>query len=223
MPSDLPEELTMMLNAAARGDGDSAERIWCTIYADLRQAASVALGTPKLGERRSPGPTTIVEKVFLRLHAESTAGPGGAVTWENRKDFFVAIAREMSRFLVELRTNNPTFDRGGFARVLPLGLDFDAIGSFDAALRATDAGVFESLAGLEKDHAAAAEVVWLRYVCGLTIDQTAELLGIKSRTVCKYWNYARAWIRRDLDSRFGRSLPEKPGDTRGESHGSETG
>lgn len=212
-----------MLNAAARGDADAADRIWCAVYADLRQVVAVALGTPKLGERRSPGPTTIVEKVFLRVHAESNGAAGGKVAWENRKDFFVGIARELARFLVELRTNNPSLDRGGFARVLPLGLDFDAIGSFDAALRATDAGVFESLAGLEKDHKAAAEVVWLRYVCGLTIDQTAELLQIKSRTVCKYWNYARAWIRRDLDGRFGRTLPETPTATRGEIHGSETG
>lgn len=223
MPSELPEELTMMLNAAANGDAGAADRIWCTVYADLRQVAALSLGTPKIGERRSPGPTTIVEKVFLKLHAESNGHAGGKSPWENRKDFLVAIAREIARFLVELRATNPNLDRGGFARVLPLGLDFDAIASFDAALHATDSGVFEALVALEKDHEGAAEVVWLRYICGLTIDQTAELLGIKSRTVCKYWNYARAWIRRDLDTRFGRVLPETSAAHCDESHGSETG
>jgi RNA polymerase sigma factor (TIGR02999 family) len=210
MPSNVPEELTIMLNQAAKGDDLAADRVWCTVYADLRDIASRTLGTPKIGERRTPGPTTMVERAFLAVHegASNGASENGTDPWANRRSFFVAIARELVRFLLEHRKNHAANGRGGFARVLPLGLDFDAISSFDAALLATDAGVFDSLNRLEKDHRSAAEVVWLRYVCGLTIDQAAELLGIKPRTVCKHWNYAKAWIRRDLQSGLGRALPE---------------
>lgn len=207
MPPKLPDELTMILNSAAKGDSEAADRVWCAVYADLRDVASRTLGTPKIGEHRSPGPTTIVERAFLNLHANAANG-GDTVGWENRKVFFVAIAREMVRFLIDHRKAHAANGRGGFARVLPLGLDFDAISSFDAGLVASDAGVFEALARLEKDHPIAAEAVWLRYVCGLTIEQTAELLGIKPRTVCKHWNYAKAWIRRELQSGLGTSLPE---------------
>lgn len=205
MPDQIPKELTMILNAAAAGDGDAVDRVWCTVYEDLRKVASQALGTPKIGERHTPGPTTIVEQAFLSMHR---ARDGGPTSWQDRKGFFVAIGRELARFLIEYRRKNPSLVRGGFARVLPLGLDFDAIASFDSALIATDAGVFEALERLQDDHPKAADAVWLRYVCGLTIKQTSEILGIKGRTVCKHWNYAKAWIRRDLDSRFGRTLPE---------------
>jgi hypothetical protein len=206
MPDELPEELTKMLNLASEGDQDSKERVWCSIYADLREVASRTLGTPKIGERRDPGPTTVVERAFLM--ASSMPTPNGKGPWKDRKGFFVKLAREMGRFLIKYREEHPANGRGGFARVLPLELDFDAIASFDSALRATDAGVFEALLRLEADHPAAAETVWLRYVCGLTIDQTAELLDIKPRTVCKYWSYAKASIRRDLQAALGRELPE---------------
>jgi RNA polymerase sigma factor (TIGR02999 family) len=205
MPDEIPKELTMMLNAAAQGDDLAAERVWHMVYADLRKIASEALGTPRLGERHAPGATTIVEQAFLNLY-HSKDGEG--VPWTDRKTFFVAIGRELARFLIEHRRKNPSLPRGGFARVLPLGLDFDAIASFDTALIATDSGVFEALDRLHDDHPRAAESVWLRYVCGLTIQQTSTLLGIKCRTVCKHWNYAKAWIRRDLDTRFGRTLPD---------------
>lgn len=206
MPSNIPEELTIILNAAAKGDEAAADRVWCTIHADLRQVATATLGTPKIGERHVPGPTTVVEQAFLSLHRAGAAD--GQDRWSDRKTFFVSIAKEMVRFLIEYRRKNPRLARGGFARVLPLGLDFDAISSFDAALLATDAGVFESLDRLEREAPQRSDVVWLRYVCGLTIDQTAELLGVSSRTVCKNWNAARAWIRRDLDTSLGRVLPE---------------
>lgn len=218
MPDELPEELTKILNRASQGDQDSKERVWCSIYADLREVASRTLGTPKIGERRDPGPTTVVERAFLMASSMPTPngkapGKGSAKgsekgPWKDRKAFFVTLAREMARFLVKYRVDHPANGRGGFARVLPLELDFDAIASFDSALRATDAGVFEALLRLEADHPAAAETVWLRYVCGLTIDQTAELLDIKPRTVCKYWSYAKASIRRDLQAALGRKLPE---------------
>lgn len=205
MPSELPDELTIMLNKASKGDPLAADRVWCAIYADLRDVASRSLGTPRIGERHVPGATTVVEQAFLNLQSASKSDGS---PWKDRKSFFVAIAKELARFLVSYRTNNPALARGGFARVLPLGLDFDRIATFDEALVATDSGVFESLRLLESDHPVAADAVWLRYVCGLTIDQTAELLGVKPRTVCKHWNYAKAWIRRDLDTGFGRSLPE---------------
>ena len=213
MPSELPDELTRILNQAAEGDEDAQDRAWCAVYQVLRDIASRTLGTPKIGERRSPGPTTAIERAFLAVHAGASNGANGDGggdndPWDGRRSFFVAIARELVRFLVEHRKNHAANGRGGFARVLPLGLDFDSIASFDAALLATDTGVFESLTRLEGVHPGAAEVVWLRYVCGLTIDQTAELQGIKPRTVCKHWNYAKAWIRRDLQAALGRALPE---------------
>jgi RNA polymerase sigma factor (TIGR02999 family) len=209
VPTKLPEELTQILNRAANGDQPSADQVWCTVYADLRDIASRVLGTPKIGERRVPGPTTVVERAFLNTQANAReGGQDPEDPWKDRRSFFVAIAREMVRFLIEHRRNQGGNGRGGFARVLPLDLDFDSIDSFDSALLATDAGVFDSMLRLEDHHRRVCETVWLRYVCGLTIEQTAELLKIKPRTVCKHWNYAKAWIRRDLQTALGRALPE---------------
>jgi len=221
-PPELPDDLTIILNSAARGDSEAAERAWSAVYDELRATARRVLGTPRLGERHVPGPTTVVHEAFLRVNrgnGEATAANGSAETpgpWDNRRHFFGAIARSMVQFLIDHRRANQSLKRGGFARTLPLGLDFDAITSFDDALAKTDAGIFEALQRLEQHHPTAAEVVWMRYICGLSIEQTSDLLGIAPRTVCKHWNYARSWLRRELTERHGRDLPEAPSGGNGE-------
>lgn len=206
MPHELPDDFTLILNSAAKGNPDAAEQAWCTVYGHLHAVARQTLGTPRLGERQVPGPTTVVHSAFMGALTGSEGN--GQPDWADRKEFFLAVAKRMIGFLVKHRADNPQLVRGGFARILPLQTNFDTIAQFDAALAATDAGVFASLGRLEADHRKASEVVWLRYVCGLTIEQTAELLEVKPRTVCKHWNYARAWLRRDLERELKRKLPK---------------
>jgi RNA polymerase sigma factor (TIGR02999 family) len=192
---NLPDDLTQVVNLAAKGDRDAAARVWDAMYEDLRDTARRVLGPAPAGAAERPGPTTVVHEVFLKVFRHASAPP----TFENRRHFFGSMARAMGQFLVDYRRHHRREKRGGLVRTIPLGLDVESLARLDEALIATDHGLMRALEKLETVHPLAAEVVWLRFVAGLSLTQTASALGIASRTVTKHWNFARAFIRRAMD------------------------
>ncbi|MCK6484114.1 MAG: RNA polymerase subunit sigma [Phycisphaerae bacterium] len=120
--------------------------------------------------------------------------------FENRRQFFKAAAIAMRRILVEGARKRGRKKRGQGRPPQPLMHDppdsrWEA--DFDAdELLAVD----EAMARLEQADPELAEVVHQRYFVGLSVDQTAEVLGIAPRTVDKRWRLARAWLHRALES-----------------------
>lgn len=191
----MPDEITRIVNLAAQGDQDAAAQVWDAMYEDLRDTARRVLGpTPFSGPGR-PGPTTVVHEVFLKVFRNAERVP----SFENRRHFFGSMARAMGQFLVDFRRHHRREKRGGLVRTIPLGLDVESLEKLDEALIATDHGLMRALEKLESLHPLAAEVVWLRFVAGLSLIQAASALGIAPRTVTKHWNFARAFIRREMD------------------------
>jgi RNA polymerase sigma factor (TIGR02999 family) len=191
----LPDDITRIVNLAAQGDQDAAAQVWDAMYEDLRDTARRVLGpTPFSGVDR-PGPTTVVHEVFLKVFRNAERAPN----FENRRHFFGSMARAMGQFLVDFRRHHRREKRGGLVRTIPLGLDVESLEKLDEALIATDHGLMRALEKLESLHPLAAEVVWLRFVAGLSLVQAASALGIAPRTVTKHWNFARAFIRREMD------------------------
>ena len=135
--------------------------------------------------------------------------PGG-VRFDGRAHFFGIFARAMDQFIVDWQRARHRQKRGG-------GRGAGALTGNEAACDALAEGgigmnehspefrwkVLEALAELGNHAPLAADVVWLRYGHGLSIDETSRELGIAPRTVCKYWNFARAWLRRRLDKGDG--------------------
>jgi RNA polymerase sigma factor (TIGR02999 family) len=126
------------------------------------------------------------------------------VTWQNRAHFFGAAARAMRRILID-RARSARSARRGRLRDAPLpdesvlGPDGDALGDDSEELLALD-GALESLRGRdERQH----EVVMLRYFGGLTVDQSADVMGVSPATVKNEWAYARAWLLREMEKRAG--------------------
>lgn len=193
------EDVTRLVNLAAQGDEAAAARVWEGMYEDLRNTARRVLGPTPLNSVGQPGPTTLVHEVFLKVFKNAGTPP----TFENRRHFFGSMARAMGQFLVDYRRHHRRERRGGLVRTIPLGLDIERLERLDEALIATDGGVLEAIRKLEAKHPLAADVVWLRFIAGLTLDQTAEALGIAQRTVSKHWNYARAFVRRELEGAWG--------------------
>ena len=159
------------------------------VYAELHRQAARAMG------RESPEhtlqATALVSEAYLRLIDQSR------VQWRNRAHFFGVAAQLMRRVLVDHARGRLADKRGGGARQFTLG-DADVAND-----EPNDAGVdvlalheaLERLAALDADQA---RVVELRYFGGMTIEDTAEVLGVSPATVKREWAVARAWLRREL-------------------------
>jgi RNA polymerase sigma-70 factor (ECF subfamily) len=156
------------------------------VHAELQRIARRCLR----GERRnhSVQATELVNEAFLRLVDVQH------VDWQNRTHFLAMSARLMRRVLVDLARSHGADKRGGGA--VRVTLDDAVIGSVapDAdVIRLDDA--LEALAALDDRKS---RVVELRFFGGLTVDETAVALQVSSKTVLRDWEFARAWLQREL-------------------------
>lgn len=182
------ESLTGMLQAWAKGDLDARDRLLPIVYGELRKQAARQLKSERVGHTLQP--TALVHEVYLRL-----AQPR-RVPWESRAEFFAAAARAMRRILVDHARKRGAAKRAGeWTRVeLPDGVA-DVGGKRDPDLLALDAAV-DRLAELDPRHA---RIVELRFFGGLSVAETAHVLGVSTATVKRDWSLARAWLHRRLE------------------------
>ncbi len=181
-------EVTRILTATEQGDSGAAEQLLPLVYDELRRLASWRLA------KESPGntlqATALVHEAYLRLVDATDVKP-----WDSRGHFFAAAAEAMRRILVESARRKRRQRHGG--RHDRIDLDQIDVASED------DSGdllaLHEALDRLAAEEPAVAEVVKLRYFAGLTIDQTAQVLGVSVRTANRHWAYARAWLYQQLN------------------------
>jgi RNA polymerase sigma factor (TIGR02999 family) len=151
------------------------------------------------GERSSITlqPTALINEVCVRLLGWDR------VRWQNRGHFFGVSAQMMRRVLVDIARRRRAERRGGAGAVrVPLD-DIDLPASEpDGDLVAID----EALERLAGEDPRKARVVELRFFGGLSVEETAEALGVSARTVHKDWAFARAWLYRALMGKQGSSL-----------------
>lgn len=184
----MSRDITQVINAIESGDSRATEELLPLVYAELRQMASQKMNHEKASHTLQP--TALVHEAFLRL-----VGGDREQTWEGRAHFFAAAAEAMRRILIESARRRSAEKRGGNRRRTDLD-DVDAVTEADdcETLLALD----EALTKLEKNDADLARLVQLRYFTGLTVEQTAEMLGSSPRTVKRNWAYARAWLKREM-------------------------
>ena len=202
----MSDELTELLDAYKAGDSEAAARVWKIIYAEVHQMASSQLAGERFdGQLR---PTLIVHEVFIRLR------PGGQKrppTWQTRGQMFSNIARVMGQFLVDHARNRDRLKRGGGRKRTPFEFAEGELECFDEDMLDGGPIVFEALARLEVQSPRSAEVAWLRFVMGLNITQTAIALEISERSVVSDWQYARAWLKSEIDRSEDAEEDRRPG------------
>jgi RNA polymerase sigma factor (TIGR02999 family) len=197
-------DLTVVLNAARAGDPESAAISWELVIVDLRRIASGVTRQFQTSRRRMAGlaggvpngvasPTTVVHEAFLKVFDRSTP-----IEWSSRRHFFGTMARAMTTYLLDRCRHDRTLKRGRDVRLVPLEFVQDELADIDDGIDLARRGVFEAIERLERVRPIAAEVVRLRFIVGLSQDQTSEITGIARRTVSKHWNFARAFIRREI-------------------------
>jgi RNA polymerase sigma factor (TIGR02999 family) len=183
-------DVTRILSAIDRGDAGAASQLLPLIYDELRKLAASKLA------REAPGQTlqatALVHEAYLRLVKD-----GGSQGWSGRGHFFAAAATAMRRILIERARRKRRQIHGGGRRRRELQPDIVAAPQPADDLLALDA----ALAKLAERDPLKAKLVELRYFAGLTGEEAASVLGISASTADRYWVYARAWLRREIDGR----------------------
>lgn len=161
------------------------ERLVPLIYAELRQIAERAMRRERSDHTLQP--TALVHEAFLRLVGKPD------LSWESRAHFLNIAAQAMRRvLLMHARERRAAKRGGGLERVT---LDDELVGTSDGV---DLIGLDESLQRLAAIFPRKARVVELRFFAGLTLEETGKVLEISLATVKREWDFARAWIRRDL-------------------------
>jgi len=181
-------DVTRILNAIERGDAKAMDELLPLVYEELRLLAAQKLSHEPPGQTLQA--TALVHEAYLRLVGDEPR------SWENRGHFFAAAAEAMRRILVENARRKKREKHGG--RHTRVNLD-DADPSIEASadnLIALD----EALTRLASTDSTKSDLIKLRYFAGLSIEQTAAILGISQPTAKRYWRYARAWLFREINS-----------------------
>jgi RNA polymerase sigma-70 factor, ECF subfamily len=181
-----PHDITGILAAWNAGDADALDRLMDLVYPELRRIARQHL------ERRPPGES--LESAALANEAYLKLVRAGGIRCENRAHFLALCSQIIRRILVDHARRRGFAKRGGDALRVPL----------DEALLAAEARGIEVLALDQALHSLAAidgrksRVVELRYFGGLSIEETAEVLGVSIDTAKRDWRMARAWLIAEL-------------------------
>jgi RNA polymerase sigma factor (TIGR02999 family) len=188
-------DVTRILSAIEQGDPHAAEQLLPLVYDDLRRVATEKLAHEKHGQTLQA--TALVHEAYLRLVDRQQAQH-----WNSRRHFFAAAAEAMRRILVDKARKKRAERHGGQARRHSLdGIDPEQDAPAEDLL-----ALDEALDRLAVEHPDKAELVKLRYFAGLSIDETAEALGISPATVKRRWEFARVWLFREI-SGGGRPSP----------------
>jgi len=180
-------DVTHILSAIESGDPRAAEQLLPLVYAELRRLAAQKLAQEKPGQTLQS--TALVHEAYLRL-VGSEARP-----WDSRGHFFAAAAEAMRRILVEKARRKRELKHGGGRQRIAFEHAELAIEPLSDDLIALDEAL-EKLAARDK---VKADLVKLRYFCGLSTTQAAGALGISPHTADRYWAYARSWLRVEVE------------------------
>lgn len=180
-------EVTRLLDAVNGGDGDAMDKLLSVIYDELRAMARARVAHLRPGQTLQA--TALVHEAYLKLADRPAA------SWDGRAHFFGAAARAMRDILVDEARRKNRLKRGGDRDRVPFDEQLVIADGSPIDLVALD----EALRKLEASNRQRADVVMLRYFAGLSIDRTAEVMGISTATVERHWAFARAWLHRELD------------------------
>jgi RNA polymerase sigma factor (TIGR02999 family) len=185
-PMDAGHDVTDLLVAWRKGDQEALARLIPLVHDELRRIAHAYLARERPGHTLRT--TALVNEAYLRLVNTSH------VQWQHRAQFFAAAAGSMRRILVDYARRYHAGKRGGGLESLPLDEGAIAVEQRADMLIALD----EALERLGALDARLCRVVECRYFAGLTDEETAEALGVTSRTVRRDWVKARGWLYAEL-------------------------
>ena len=181
-----PEGVTRLLKKWSDGDQAALDELVPLVYSELRRLAGRYLRHERSGHTLQP--TALVNEAYLRLVDQRKS------RWQNRAQFFGVAAQLMRRILVDHARNRYALKRGGAQLTVSLS-QADRIADRPEVDLLMLHDALNELAAVDEQQS---RIVELRYFGGLTIEETAEVLGISHATVERDWKMARAWLRHQV-------------------------
>ncbi len=175
-------DVTTLLGDWSRGDRDALQKLVPIVYHELRKLAASYLRREHAANTLQP--TALVHEVYLRLAGQRQ------VEFHNRTHFYGAAAQIIRRVLVDHAREKQAAKRGKESRRVTLDVASLSPEQKDVEMVKLD----EALSALEEFDPKKARLVELRYFAGLSVPQTAELMGLSERTVKREWAVARGWL-----------------------------
>ena len=182
MSSTSPRDVTQLLIQLTGGERAVLDELLSLIYGELRSLAANYLRRER--PEHTLQPTALVHEAYLRLVDQTQVG------WQNRAHFFGVAAQMMRRILVDHARAHNAGKRGHDFQKVTLDENVDQSFERGAELIALD-DALQTLAEVDPQKA---RVVELRYFGGLSVEETAEVLGVSPVTVKRHWRMAKAWL-----------------------------
>jgi len=177
-------DVTLLLQAASRGERHASDELLPLVYEELRRTAAARMARESSDQTLQP--TALVHEAWVRLVED------GSRTWENRAHFFAAASEAMRRILIERARRRSRLKHGGGQERINLeDLDIAGVMPDDKILL-----IDEALERLKAEDPETAQVVVLKFFGGLNNEEIVKILGSSDRTVRRQWTYAKAWLYR---------------------------
>jgi RNA polymerase sigma factor (TIGR02999 family) len=182
------ENITKGLQAWSGGKNtEASDAVLDLVYDELHRQAQRYLRRERAGHTLQT--TALVHEVYLKLIKQKN------IAWESRSHFFAVAAKLMRQILIDYARTKHRAKRGGAEDKVPLESALTlGVGDTDFDLMALD----EALTRLAAKEEHLSKIVELRFFSGLSIEDTAEVLGVSDSTVKRDWQMAKAWLRREL-------------------------
>ena len=180
------QNITELLAGYTRGDKEVLDKLMPIVYEELRRQAARYLRREQAGHTLQT--TALIHEAYVRLVDQRN------VQWQNRAHFFGIAAQLMRRILVDHARTKKRVKRGGSDVRVSLADADVAVKDPDLDVVALDEAL-QRLAALDEQQS---RVVELRFFSGLTVEETAEVMGISKATVKRDWSMAKAWLHREL-------------------------
>jgi RNA polymerase sigma factor (TIGR02999 family) len=183
---DRPRDITGLLKAWSGGDRRALDELMPLVYADLRRRAAALMRRERVEHTLQP--TAVVHEAFMRLvKAEGVA-------WKDRVHFFGVAARAMREVLVDHARRHDAAKRGTHRKRFSIDVVDVTVHPRTVDLLALDQAL-KTLASLDERQV---RLVELRLFAGLTVQESAEVLGCSSATASRDYRHAEAWLRRQM-------------------------
>jgi RNA polymerase sigma-70 factor (ECF subfamily) len=179
-------EVSQLLQAWERGDSSAFDALMSIVYDELRRMARRHMA------HQSPGhtlqTTALIHEAYMKLVDLKD------VAWQNRAHFFAVAAKAMRHVLVDYARSRGAAKRGGKFRLVSL----DEAATICEERAAEVVALDDALENLAAFDSRKCQVVECRYFGGLSVEETAEVLGVSPETVARDWRIARTWLHREL-------------------------
>lgn len=182
-------EVTRLLQRVKEGDKAAEAQAVDLMYGEMRRMAAGLMRRER--QNHTLQPTALVNEAYLKIMGR------GKISWHDRRHFFAVAALAMRQILADHARRRKAERHGGGFEFVELDSGRHGGPAGDTAI-ANVVAVHESLERLEQQDGRTYQVVLYRFFCDLTVEETAELMGISARTVKREWQLARAWLQADL-------------------------